>query len=48
MLRVVAAGGSLDSAQPAQFERANRLLAAYIRALLGREPRSLKWIYPDL
>ena len=48
LLRAVAAGRLSDRAKPAQLDRANRLLAAYIRVLLGREPKSMKWIYPDL
>jgi len=48
LLRAVAAGRLPDRADPLQLDRANRLLAAYIRSLLGREPKSLKWIYPDL
>lgn len=44
LLRQVAAGQAA-SASP---DRANRLLAFYIRALLGREPNSMRWIFPDL
>ena len=44
LLRAVA-DGQTSSASP---DRANRLLAVYIRALLGREPNSMRWIYPDL
>ncbi len=44
LLRQVAAG----QAPAASPDRANRLLACYIRALLGREPNSMRWVYPDL
>lgn len=44
LLREVAAGRA-PSGPP---DRANRLLASYIRALLGREPGSMRWVYPDL
>ncbi len=44
LLRQVAAGQA-PSASP---DRANRLLAFYIRALLGREPGAMRWIYPNL
>ena len=44
LLRQVAAGQAA-SASP---DRANRLLAFYIRALHGREPNSMRWIFPDL
>ncbi len=44
LLRAVASGKT-SSASP---DRANRLLAFYIRALLGREPNSMRWVYPDL
>ena len=48
LLRAAAAGRSPGRAEPSQVDRANRLLAAYIRALLGREPKSISWIYPEL
>ena len=44
LLRRVAAGQAPDASP----DRANRLLAFYIRALLGREPNSMRWVYPDL
>ncbi len=44
LLRRVAAGQAPEGSP----DRANRLLACYIRALLGREPNSMRWIYPDL
>ena len=48
LLREIAAGRPPPAIEPQRLERANRLLAAYIRALLGREPPAMKWIYPDL
>jgi len=48
LLREVAAGRPPACIEPQPLDRANRLLAAYIRALLGREPPAMKWIYPDL
>ncbi|MHC4414228.1 MAG: DNA repair protein RecO [Planctomycetota bacterium] len=48
LIRAVAAGGSTDDADRPRLERANRLLAAYIRELLGTEPRAMRWAFPDL
>ncbi len=44
LLRQVAAG----QAPGASPDRANRLLAFYIRALLGREPNTMRWVFPGL
>jgi len=44
LLRQVAAGESPDT----ESDRANRLLAFYIRAILGREPNSMRWVFPSL
>lgn len=48
LLREVAARRPPACIEPQRLERANRLLAAYIRALLGREPPAMRWLYPDL
>ena len=44
LLRQVAAG----QAPGGSPDRANRLLAFYIRSLLGREPNTMRWVFPDL
>ena len=48
LLREVAAGRPPADIEPRRLERANRLLAAYLRPLLGREPPAMTWLYPDL
>ncbi len=48
LLRTVAARQPTGAAAPADFDRANRLLAAYIRELLGTEPHAMRWAFPDL
>jgi DNA repair protein RecO (recombination protein O) len=44
LLRAVAARAPTPAA-PAVVERANRLLAAYIREVLGEEPASMRWAF---
>jgi hypothetical protein len=44
LLRQVAAGKAPETSP----DRANRLLAFYIRAVLGREPNSMGWVFPGL
>ncbi|MHC4420328.1 MAG: DNA repair protein RecO [Planctomycetota bacterium] len=48
LLRAVAAGRPTDDADAERHGRATRLLAVYIRELLGTEPRSMRWAFPDL
>jgi DNA repair protein RecO (recombination protein O) len=48
LLRAVAADEPTAEAAPARLEGAARLLAVYIRALLGAEPKSMRWAFPDL
>ena len=48
LLRAVSCGTSTEGMTPADFDRANRLLAAYIRELLGAEPHAMRWAFPDL
>lgn len=47
LLRLVAAGQNETDAQPATIDRANRLLAAYIREVIGNEPKTMQWAFPD-
>jgi DNA repair protein RecO (recombination protein O) len=48
LLRAVAAGRPTDDTEPAHHGRAARLLAVYIREVLGTEPGSMRWAFPDL
>jgi recombinational DNA repair protein (RecF pathway) len=51
LLRAVAADGELESGGPADsesIERANRLLASYLRELIGDEPATFRWRFDDL
>lgn len=48
LLRAVAAGEPLTGADTERARRANRLLAAHVRELLGLEPRAMRWAFPDL
>ena len=48
LLRVVAAGAAIDTREPESLRRANRLLASYAREIIGSEPASLGWAFPDL
>ena len=45
VLRLLAQGGSLDDAPTESVDRAARLLAAYLRHLIGREPATLQLRY---
>jgi DNA repair protein RecO (recombination protein O) len=48
LLRAIAAGEPTDGADATGHGRAARLLAVYIRELLGAEPNSMRWAFPDL
>jgi DNA repair protein RecO (recombination protein O) len=48
LLRAMAAGRRTPDADAAHPRRAARLLAAYIREVLGSEPKSMRWAFPDL
>jgi DNA repair protein RecO (recombination protein O) len=49
LLRAVAAGApTAGQADAATIRRANRLLAAYVREVLHREPPTLGLVFPDL
>ena len=48
LLRAVAHGESTLDADAAAVDRANRLLAAYIREVLGAEPNAMSWAFPDM
>jgi DNA repair protein RecO (recombination protein O) len=48
LLRAVAAGEPAVTADEIVLGRANRLLAAYCRELIGREIPSLRWAFSDL
>jgi len=41
-------GQRADAADDASLDRANRLLAAYCREIIGSEPPTLRWVFPDL
>ncbi len=47
VLRAMAEDRPADGDGP-RLERANRLLAAYIRELLGHEPKAMRWAFPGL
>lgn len=47
LLRGVA-GGTPEDTDSLVVGRANRLLATYIRELLGEHPPSMRWAFPDL
>ncbi len=47
LLRNVAADQSEIESQPATVDRANRLLAAYIREVIGIEPNARQWAFPE-
>ena len=47
VIRAVAEDRPTDG-DPQRLERANRLLAWYIRELLGHEPKAMRWAFPDL
>ncbi|MHC5024740.1 MAG: DNA repair protein RecO [Planctomycetota bacterium] len=48
LLRAVAAGSWPEDVDDAAAGRANRLLAAYARELIGSEVPTLRWAFPDL
>lgn len=48
LIRAVAAGDPTEEFHDQFFERANRLLGAYIRELIGVEPPTMKWMLGDL
>lgn len=48
LLRDVAQGAVVASREPENLRRANRLLAAYAREIIGSEPAALRWAFPDL
>jgi DNA repair protein RecO len=48
LLQALARGDELAPFERATGTRANRLLAAYIRELLGREPASMRWAFSDI
>ena len=47
LLRLVANDESEIDAPPATVDRANRLLAAYIREVIGVEPKAMQWAFPE-
>jgi DNA repair protein RecO (recombination protein O) len=48
LLREVAAAADVAGGDPVVHGRANRLLAAYCREIIGREIPSLRWAFSDL
>jgi recombinational DNA repair protein (RecF pathway) len=48
LLRDLAAGGDIAKRDGADVRRANRLLAAYAREIIGSEPPAMRWAFPDL
>ncbi len=48
VLRRIATDNPDQLKNPEILQRANRLLAAYIREILGTEPATLRWAFPDL
>ena len=48
LIRAVAAGTVAGTPSPELCDRAARLLATYIRELLGVEPKAMRWAFPDL
>jgi DNA repair protein RecO (recombination protein O) len=48
LLRGVAAGAIPDDVDAETIGRANRLLAAYCREIVGRELPTMRWMFPDL
>jgi DNA repair protein RecO (recombination protein O) len=47
-LRAVAAGDSIAPHDEESVRRANRLLAAYCREIIGSEPPAMRWAFPDV
>lgn len=48
LLRRVAEGSSISRPAAQTVDRANRLLASYIRDVLGEEPPTVRWAFSDL
>jgi DNA repair protein RecO (recombination protein O) len=48
VLREVAAGSIPPTVEPDAIKRANRLLAVYLRELIGSEPPAMRWAFSDL
>ena len=48
LLRDLAAGANVRERAQESMRRANRLLASYAREIIGSEPASLRWAFPDL
>ena len=48
VLRDAAGGGDHSNCDHEHLRRANRLLAAYAREIIGSEPAALRWAFPDL
>jgi DNA repair protein RecO (recombination protein O) len=48
LLRRLASTEPIDDAEPRAIDRANRLLAAYFRELIGRELATMRWAFSDL
>jgi DNA repair protein RecO (recombination protein O) len=48
LLRHLAGSGRIEPGPEGAVERANRLLAAYCRELIGSEPPAMRWAFPDL
>lgn len=47
VLRSIAAGASIAHHDEQSLRRANRLLAAYCREIIGSEPPAMRWAFPD-
>jgi DNA repair protein RecO (recombination protein O) len=48
LLRDLADSRNISSAMPETLRRANRLLAAHAREIIGSEPHAMRWAFPDL
>ncbi len=48
LLRALARDEIPQGKDPGAADRAARLLAVYLRELLGREPKTMRWAFPDL
>jgi DNA repair protein RecO len=48
LLRDLAAGIDISTQPAERVRRANRLLAAYCREIIGSEPAAMRWAFPDL
>ena len=47
LLRDVADNQNNIDAPSATVDRANRLLAVYIREVIGSEPKAMQWAFPE-